>query len=132
MARTPSPWATKPTAKRWAARPKPPTSGGHVGTSSRTQAGMAEDLCQGMLGMLLPRPCDRKASVLCEACQKRYCADHLDASNPKICRACGTKSQWPKASDQGPVAQLGFTAADLAAFELPAARSPEAPWVDLT
>lgn len=82
--------------------------------------------------MLLPRPCDRKAERLCGACQKRYCLEHVDASNEALCRACGVKSEWPKASGQKPVASLGFTAADLAAFELPDAKSPEAPWVDLT
>ena len=82
--------------------------------------------------MLLPRPCDRKAEKACKTCTKAYCAEHLDGSDDSLCRACGTKSNWPAAAQQGPVAQLGFTAADLAAFELPEAQSADAPWLDLT
>lgn len=89
------------------------------------------ELCQGMMGMLLPRPCDRKAAHRCTACKGHFCGEHMDASGP-TCRACGLKEAWPKAAHQAPVERLGFTAADLAAFELPPASASKSPWVDLT
>jgi hypothetical protein len=84
--------------------------------------------CQVVVGLLVPRPCGEDKAATCGQCSRSYCGDHGKGGT---CRHCERHETAPAVLLEVP-ADLAFTPAELAAFEVERSDDPRDAWSDLT
>lgn len=74
-----------------------------------------------IIGVLVPRPCQKRSVATCSNCNGRYCEEHIDiAENGILCDACRTGEEMKTPVDPLP-ADLGtFKQGDYDLFDEPA------------
>lgn len=92
----------------------------------------ASNLCQAIIGLLVPRPCGEPAKGCCAKCDRAVCKDHAVVRDAGLLCVHCDKGETPSEPVMDEPADLAFRNEDLEAFERDRTAPPSNAWSDLT